>query len=184
MISPGCCLEEIHTALNPHINIISSLESAVLTDGCDRFTVIPLMSPFDNKRSLCRISFKISHDLRGRVIGTVMSCMLYEPLLFKNPNLRFSPLSASDRCISSPYDVFTVREWNSLWPLVIGFRKADIAASLNITDRHFNRLITSSIKKLGSVDFESLYSTVIQLELYKEIPNEIPYITYGIKGLC
>lgn len=182
LIYPGCCLEEIHTALNPHTNIISSLESAVLADGCERSTVVPLMSPFDNKRTLCRLTFKTSYDLKGRVIGTAMSCSLYEPLLFQNPSLQLSPLRSSDKCISSPYDVFTVREWSSLWPLVIGFRKADIAASLNITDRHFNRLISSSMKKLGSDDFESLYSTVIQLELHKEIPNEIPYIICGIKG--
>lgn len=170
---PGIRLEDICTAFDHHKNFIFTTEETVLCDFQERSVILPLISPFNKQRSLCRIRFVSIPDRTGNAVGSLWKCSLYEPHIFYKSKRKVT-LLASELLITSPYDVCTVKEWDIIWPLVMGYRRDVISHTLGISSGHITKTLSRVQTKFSVTDLDDLTSKVIQLQLYKVIPDNMP----------
>lgn len=132
-----------------------------------------------NKRVICSLTVEPIFDHDGFCTGTFWRISRvkfigfdykYDTGFIVNPNLT---------TLQGPLCLFTMSEWNILWPVMMGWREKDIAVAFTVTTDHVRRVIKRGYIKVGVSNFKDFFHVVKTLNWNEEIPEEMPYMPFG-----
>lgn len=172
----GTKLEQLHISFNQNKSRIFKLETEVKVKRQEGSIILPVISPSTLQRSLCRINLRYFQDGASKIEGVLWHCAEYEMVIMYPGKYESVKLTDADLKIKSPYDVCTLREWDLIWPLIMGYRREEVAKNLNVTPRHLGKVLTVVMEKFCAEDFNALLSKTLQLKLHKFIPATVSYI--------
>lgn len=168
-------IDQFASPLSRHFSRFERLEKKVIADGRERICIFSLISPFSSNRTFSSIRFIPFAEKAGGV----NCCWIWEEYYFVNIYASRLPpytLSSDEQHWSSPFDVFTVKEWDFIWPLLHGYRKEIIADSLGVTSKHAGRVISRALGKTDCTNIEHLTAKLLRLGLDKFMPKDNLFI--------
>ncbi|WP_137766007.1 PAS domain-containing protein [Nissabacter sp. SGAir0207] len=175
----GRKLEEMTTNLDGLKAKLFSLENDAILFSSKKTCIVPMLSPKDSRRVLSSAIFVPIKNPSGIYIGTCWQLCECNIFPFNSVKIKNIKLNEHDRALVTPYSVFSRKQWEIAWPLVMGWSKLDISISLGISADHVRKTTVLLYSKIGVNTFEEFQAKVIALEWLKEVPERTPYITNG-----
>ncbi|WP_206602415.1 helix-turn-helix transcriptional regulator, partial [Chimaeribacter arupi] len=175
----GRRLEEMATNLDGLKSKLFSLEKDAISFCAKKTCIVPMLSPKNSRRVLSSAHLVPIINKSGTYMGTCWQLCECNILPFNSIKIKSANLSEHEKTLLSPYSIFSKKQWEIAWPLVMGWSKLDISLSLGISPDHVRKTTVLLYSKLGVNSFEEFKAKVIALEWLKEVPERTPYITNG-----
>jgi len=165
-------IEKFTSPISRHFSQLHHVERQVFSDRRERICVFSMISPFHCHRILTslRIFPFTTQD------GSTDCCWVWQQYHLANLYAIYVPkykLNKHELVWSSPFDIFSAKEWAFIWPLLYGYRKDVIANSFGVTRKHLGRVVSRALDKTDCTDVEHLTAKLLALGFDKVVPAEI-----------
>lgn len=173
----GTTLQNHRTAIDKYKLIFHKLELESLNSK--QAISFNYSSFHTNKRVIYSLTIEPTYDYDGVCIGTFWRITKLKFIGFNFTYETNFVIDSNLKHLQGPLCVFTMTEWNFLWPIYMGWREKDIAVAFTVTHDHVRRVIKRSYLKIGVSNFLDFHHVVKTLNWHEEIPGEMPYMPFG-----
>lgn len=173
----GMNLHSHRTALDKYKSALLDVEIDAIENA--HIQTFQYLSFHANKRVISSLSIQPTFDSEGACTGTFWRISKLNFIGFNFYYESDLPIDPKLAGMAGPLCLFTMSEWNILWPVFMGWREKGIAEAFSLTHDHIRRVIKRGFAKVGANHFKDFHYVVKSLNWHEEIPGDMPYMPFG-----